>query len=203
LHNGSGSSAIFAAIRRASSLVSRLAADRRPGPPHNRHTRAFARRRPSRQGRLPVRHIILVVSGSFFAVTNTELHCPPITWQLVAVFQSPRCRIKNRKSPRVHRGFKRRHEGEGLGAPPSDATTRSVRFRSPAPQSSSASRLTADAFGFLTFRSGQASLAALKRYLTAKPARLAEGYRAIPLVPQALDAFGVTTDCLRPRLISG
>ena len=42
-----------------------------------------------------------------------------------------------------------------------------------------------------------------ERYLTAKPARLAEDYRAIPLVPQALDAFGVTADCLRPRLISG
>ena len=51
-------------------------------------------------------------------------------------------------------------------------------------------------------RCDTASLAALKRYLTAKPARLAEDYRAIPLVPQALDAFGVTTDCLRPRLIS-
>jgi hypothetical protein len=50
--------------------------------------------------------------------------------------------------------------------------------------------------------SDTASLAALKRYLTAKPARLAENYRTIPLVPQALDAFGVTTDCLRPRLIS-
>ncbi len=46
-------------------------------------------------------------------------------------------------------------------------------------------------------------MAAWKRYLTAKPARLAEDYRAIPLVPQALDPFGVTTDCLRPRPISG
>jgi hypothetical protein len=44
---------------------------------------------------------------------------------------------------------------------------------------------------------------ALKRYLKAKPARLTEDYRAIPLVLQALDAFGVTPDCLRPRLISG
>jgi hypothetical protein len=33
---------MFAAIRRASSLVSSLAAERRT-PPHNRHTRAFAR----------------------------------------------------------------------------------------------------------------------------------------------------------------
>jgi hypothetical protein len=41
----------------------------------------------------------------------------------------------------------------------------------------------------------------LKHTLTAKPARLAEDYRAI-LVPQALAAFGVTTDCLRPCLIS-
>jgi hypothetical protein len=38
--------------------------------------------------------------------------------------------------------------------------------------------------------------------ITTKPARLAEDYRAI-LVPQALDAFGVTTDCLRSRPISG
>jgi hypothetical protein len=50
--------------------------------------------------------------------------------------------------------------------------------------------------------SDTARLAALKRYLKAKPARPAEDYRAIPLVLQALDAFGVRTDCLRPRVIS-
>src|ERR1700751_1793250 len=44
--------------------------------------------------------------------------------------------------------------------------------------------------------------AASTRCLTAKPARPTENYRAIPLVSQALDAFGVTTDCLRLRLIS-
>ena len=54
-----------------------------------------------------------------------------------------------------------------------------------------------------TTRAITASLVALKPYLTAKPARLAEDYRTIPLAPQALDAIGVTTDCLRLRLISG
>ena len=51
--------------------------------------------------------------------------------------------------------------------------------------------------------SGVVGQAALKRYVTAKQAQLAEDYRAIPRVSQALDAFAVTTDCLRPRLISG
>jgi len=48
--------------------------------------------------------------------------------------------------------------------------------------------------------SDTARLAALKRYLKAKPARPAEDYRAILLVPRALAAFGVTIDCLRGRL---
>jgi hypothetical protein len=52
--SNSGSLAIFAAILRASSLLSCLAAERRPTHPRNRHRRAFARRCPSRQSTPPI-----------------------------------------------------------------------------------------------------------------------------------------------------
>jgi hypothetical protein len=54
LPNSSGSLAIFAAIRRASSLLSNLTLIAGRAPPRNRHRRAFGPRRLSRRSRLPV-----------------------------------------------------------------------------------------------------------------------------------------------------